>query len=204
MQAPLLKVSGLHHQHIGPVSVSLNPGEMVILSGPSGAGKSLLLRAIADLDPAEGEVKLADRSRASISASDWRRQVGLLPPQSSWWADTVGAHFSPAQVRDLAIYGPVLGFPPDVGQWPPARLSSGECQRLAFLRLLAIRPRVLLLDEPTANLDAHHTLVVEALVRRYLDERLAAALWVTHDAMQIHRLAGRRLLMDDGRLRETP
>ncbi len=82
------------------------------------------------------------------------------------------------------------------------RLSSGERQRLAMVRALALKPRVLLLDEPTANLDAAATTAVEALIVAALREGTAVVL-ASHDREQVARLAGRELAFRDGALTEA-
>lgn len=89
-----LTLSQLQARVLAPVDLQINAGELVFISGPSGSGKSLLLRAIADLDPNQGEVLIDDRPRASIPAPEWRRRVGLLPAESGWWSDRVGDHFT--------------------------------------------------------------------------------------------------------------
>ncbi|HHJ13356.1 MAG TPA: ATP-binding cassette domain-containing protein [Gammaproteobacteria bacterium] len=181
------------------VSLSLEDGEVVALSGASGSGKTRLLRAIADLDVNRGRVELDGRPREDFSPAEWRRRVGLLPAESGWWAPVVGAHFrDPAQVPFEA-----LGLPRAARGWRVERLSSGERQRLALLRLLENRPRVLLLDEPTANLDPSAREQVEALVREQLVKTGAAALWVSHDQAQIERIASRHLCLVEGRLRQV-
>lgn len=76
--------------------------------------------------------------------------------------------------------------------WEVSRLSSGERQRLSLARLLAGYPKVLLLDEPTANLDKANTNRVEELILTYLREQGASALWVSHDPEQRHRMATHR------------
>jgi ABC-type iron transport system FetAB ATPase subunit len=105
----------------------------------------------------------------------------------------VGDHFRD-DVRALLAE---LGFGPGTLDWQVERLSSGERQRLALVRLLENRPRVLLLDEPTANLDLPNTSNVERLVRDYVRQTGAACLWVTHDTQQIERVADERLVMDE-------
>lgn len=174
-------------------------GECVCLSGPSGAGKSLLLRAIADLDPHEGQVWLDGRESREFAPRDWRRQVGLLPAESQWWRERVGDHF--AEVDEARWQA--LGFGPETQDWQVARCSTGERQRLALLRLLANKPRVLLLDEPTAALDPTAVQRVEAMVAAYREEHQAAVLWVSHDPAQMQRVAARQLRIVAGRLEAT-
>ncbi len=193
----LLQAQGLSGAGFGPLDIALESGELVSLSGPSGSGKSRLLRALADLDPYSGELSLAGRAANAWPPTEWRRQVGLLPAESHWWADTVVEHFQGA--ADEAAWA-LLGLSTEALNWSIARLSSGERQRLALLRLLENRPRVLLLDEPTANLDSDNRDALEALVEAYRAESGAALIWVSHDAAQIERLGGLRLRMSGGRL----
>ena len=88
-------------------------------------------------------------------------------------------------------------------EWQVSRLSSGERQRLGLARLLALQPRVLLLDEPTANLDAANTRRVEACLDDYRRGHQAAVLWVSHDPDQRGRVASRELLLEQNRLIEA-
>ena len=197
--APLLTVRGLTRPGLEPASFDIAAGECLALSGPSGAGKSLLLRAIADLDPNDGELSLERQSRDAMPAPAWRRLVAYLPAESGWWAETVGAHFADWPAARPLIEA--LGLPPDCRDWPVARLSTGERQRLALARALAPEPRVLLLDEPTSALDPETRDEAEALIGAHLAAG-GGVLWVTHDAAQAARVAQRYLTMQTGRVVE--
>jgi putative ABC transport system ATP-binding protein len=196
----VLRVRGLRRPGLEPVSLDLAGGECVAVQGASGSGKTLLLRALADLDPNEGQARLDGEPREAVPAPCWRRCVAYLPAEAGWWAETVGAHFR--DWRAAAALVERLGLPAACADWPVARLSTGERQRLALARALELGPRVLLLDEPTSGLDPASAAAVEALVA----ERLAGGagvLWVTHDERQARRVARRRLLVEAGRVREA-
>lgn len=184
-----LNVIDLRTHERGPYSLCIAPGECVSLRGNSGSGKSLLLRAIADLDPHEGQVLLDDMPVTQFTAPQWRKQVALLPAESQWWQDEVGAHFSTEECPWLEP----LGFGAETMHWQVSRLSSGEKQRLALARILMNKPRVLLLDEPTASLDADNVITVEKLIEKYRCDTGAAVLWVSHDAQQATRVGNRHL-----------
>lgn len=198
----LLEVIDLETAQLGPLSLRLVAGELVQVTGASGSGKSLLLRALADLDPSRGRVRLADRDRDGIAPGDWRRQVAYVPAETAWWAPRVDANFPPGwRPRDARAWLACFALPDDALGWEIERLSSGERQRLGLLRALLNRPRVLLLDEPTANLDLDNTRRIEDAVRRYLAEHGAGAIWVSHDRLLQDRLGGPVLEIRDGRLR---
>jgi ABC-type multidrug transport system ATPase subunit len=197
----VLTVNRLSRPGIEPVDLNVSAGECVAISGPSGAGKSLLLRAIADLDPNQGEVRLKGTAREAVPAPEWRRQVVYVSPESGWWTADVGGHFAdPGGAAELLGE---LALPPDALSWPVARLSTGERQRLALARALEQKPPALLLDEPTSGLDPEATSRVEDLLRRRLAQGVVIVL-VTHDPEQAKRLAGRQLRMEHGRLRLDP
>ena len=194
----MLIVNGLTTKAGGPVGFALHDGEIVAVRGPSGSGKSLMLRAIADLDPAEGEVTLDGTPRARIPAPEWRRRVAFVPAESGWWDDRVGAHFPDRGGPELIE---ALGLDPAALDWEVRRLSTGERHRLAIARALALEPKVWLFDEPTAALDAEAASRVEAVIAQGRD-RGAAILLVTHDDAQAARLADRVLRIEGGRLAE--
>jgi ABC-type iron transport system FetAB ATPase subunit len=185
-QSPLLE----------PIELHIPAGRCTTLSGPSGSGKSRLLRALADLDPHQGEAWLDDHEMATFSGPAWRSQVGLLPAESAWWHERVGDHFSHINSGLMTL----LGLSPEAMQWEISRLSSGERQRLALLRLLGNEPRVLLLDEPTANLDQKNIDRVEALIADWRQQHQTAVFWVSHDPDQQQRVAEQSWRIADGRL----
>ena len=198
----MLSVHGLRTKAGGPVDFAFRGGEIIAVRGPSGSGKSLMLRAIADLDPAEGEISLNGTKRARIPAPEWRRRVAFVPAESGWWDDRVGAHFpaggGPEGSRVTALIE-ALGLDPAALDWEVRRLSTGERHRLAIARALVLDPGVWLFDEPTAALDAEAARRVEAVIMQGR-ERGAAILLVTHDDAQAARLADRTLTMAAGRL----
>jgi putative ABC transport system ATP-binding protein len=196
---PMLQVRDLRTNILKPASFSLSAGECIAVRGPSGAGKTLLLRAIADLDPNEGLVTLNGRDRSTIAGPEWRRLVGYVPAEPGWWADTVGEHFG--EWTAALAFVTDLGFPEETKAWPITRLSTGERLRLALIRALMVRPKVLLLDEPTAALDAASVAAVESLIGTQIRVGLAV-LWVTHDAQQAKRVAHRLLVLGGGQIRE--
>lgn len=175
-----------------PVSFSLDAGQVLTLFGASGSGKSQMLRALADLSPHEGEIFLEGVNQTALRPEQWRKRVGYVPAESGWWADLVSEHFS---TPPKAEWLEALSLPPALLEAQVERLSSGERQRLAVLRALSIEPRVLLLDEPTANLDERNARALTQLVLEYIQSHQAAAVWVSHSGEERLRLGERSLEM---------
>jgi ABC-type iron transport system FetAB ATPase subunit len=204
-----LVIEGLQTRNGGPFSFSVERGECVTLYGPSGCGKTLLLRAIADLDPAEGTVLLDGESRAGMTAPQWRKKVGWLAAESAWWFDRVGEHFPmvgkvngdfPDVWKKRIQFLEQLGFGEEVLGWRIERMSTGEKQRLALFRLLLNEPQVLLLDEPTAALDPTNVFVMEKVIGEFRRSTGAAVVWVSHDPEQVQRVADHSLKFNGSRL----
>ncbi|VAX05578.1 YbbL ABC transporter ATP-binding protein [hydrothermal vent metagenome] len=193
----MLSIRNLQILQLAHINLEIEPGQCITISGPSGCGKTKLLRAIADLDHHQGDIRLNGVPQREIPAPQWRRQVGFLPAESAWWMEFVGDHFhnpSPCLLE-------TLGFTTDWLSREVSRLSTGERQRLALLRLLENRPTVLLLDEPTANLDNDNTQRVEQLINDYRKQQIAV-IWVTHNPSQ-HQMGGRYYHFQDGELRQS-
>lgn len=196
-----LDVSGLSRAGLATATFSVDAGTALAITGPSGSGKTLLLRALADLDPSDGDISLNGTPRADFAAPGWRRRVVYLASESGWWSERVGDHF-----HDPAAAAPIVAallLPADAFDWPVARLSTGERQRLALARAVALAPDVLLLDEPTSGLDGQSAAAAETLLRGEL-ARGAAIVLVTHDLAQAGRLATSHRTMLAGTLSSAP
>ena len=190
---PKLEIKGLSFLDYGPFELCLEPGEVFGIRGESGSGKTLFLKAVADLIESSGQVFLDGVSRERHSGPDWRRQVMLVPSEAQWWHETVGEHFT---VEANAVEWARYGLREEVASWSVSQLSSGEKQRLCLARAVTRKPGVLLLDEPTANLDRDNALRMEGLVLQYLKERERTAIWVSHSEDQLRRVATRRAVME--------
>ena len=181
-------------------TLAVGAGEIATLRGRSGSGKTLLLRALADLDPHEGSVWLDGVEQAELPAVTWRRRVRYVAAEAAFWSERVGDHLSSS--REVARNALELGIPAECMDWSIARLSTGEKQRLGFLRAIEDHPEVLLLDEPTAALDEASERALEGIIER-LRRDGAAILLVTHSGRQESRLGRRRYVIEAGRLREA-
>ncbi|HIJ21321.1 MAG: ATP-binding cassette domain-containing protein [Gammaproteobacteria bacterium] len=199
MQA--LTVKQLVTFHLGPIELSVAEGETASIYGPSGSGKTLLLRAIADLDPHQGEVWLKGQKQCDTPPNQWRKAVAYCAAESQWWGDLVTHHFpSEHDPAHLSLWFEMGGFTSDVLNWSVDRLSSGEKQRLSIIRQLVRQPEVLLLDEPTANLDPDNGQRIEEMIAHYQLHQRATVIWVSHNQLQLNRVSHHIFRMDNGQL----
>ncbi|MER5866074.1 ABC transporter ATP-binding protein [Kitasatospora sp. NPDC002040] len=190
------------------------PGEVIALLGPNGAGKSTALRALAGLLPlTAGHLRLdgttLEDPGTGVHTPAEARPVGvvfqdyLLFPHLSA-LDNVA--FGP-RCRGLGKRASREAARPwlermgltEHAQARPGALSGGQAQRVALARALAVHPRLLLLDEPLAALDARTRLDVRSQLRRHLREFEAVAVLVTHDPLDAMVLADRLVVIEDGR-----
>jgi phosphate-transporting ATPase len=182
------------HPWIEDLDLVLEPGEIVLLRAPSGSGKTLLLRTIADLDPADGgEVLLQGRHRASFSPAAWRSRVLYLHQVAVRLPGSLLDNLR--RIAELQAHaGRELSLPPDVPDpaAPVERLSGGEMQRFALRRALALDPAVLLLDEATSALDSAAARQAERAVADWAAGG-RAVLWATHDASVGPRVGAREV-----------
>lgn len=200
---PHLKLNNFSCHNLKPINLELRHNETISVSGESGAGKSLLLRAIADLIPHKGNCFLNAQNSNDIIANEWRTQVSYFAAESQWWFDTIGEHFKQPLNSITESYLKSIGFDLDVLNWDVMRCSTGERQRLAIIRLLVNEPSVLLLDEPTANLDAENTRQVETIFQRYQQQTQCSIIWVSHNTEQKGRVSQRQFEIKNSELIEV-
>jgi len=199
------------------IDLQLAPGEIVALVGPSGSGKSTLLHTAGLLEKADGgDIIIEGQSCASLNdtARTQIRRVILgfvyqfhhLLPEFSAEENIIlpqlirGTSMSEARTRAQYLLKDVGLL--DRASHRPARLSGGEQQRVAIVRALANRPKILLADEPTGNLDEHTAAsVFEKLIQIVRKENLAALI-ATHNLDLAYRM-DRVLTLHEGHLQET-
>lgn len=197
------------------LELEIGPGEVVALLGPNGAGKSTALRALAGLlQISSGRITIGAQTVAdaasSINRAPHERPIGVV------FQDYL--LFPHLTVLDNVAFGPLVrgmdrqearrqaalllervGIA-NLGKSKPQAISGGQAQRVALARALATNPRLLLLDEPLAALDAKTHLLVRAEVRRHLADFSGATLLVTHDPIDASVLADRLIVIEGGRV----
>jgi sulfonate transport system ATP-binding protein len=176
-------IRGLHLQ--------IDRGEFVALIGESGCGKTTLLRAIAGLDPVTSG-RIVTAGRPAIVFQEHR----LLPWDTLWRNVALGLPGPNARAQAEAALREV-GLGDRLDDWPRA-LSGGQAQRVALARALVEQPRLLLLDEPFAALDALTRLRMHALVKTLVARHQPGVLLVTHDVDEAIALADRAIVMRNG------
>lgn len=222
MTAGLLEMEGLTKRFgevvaLDEVDLKVPAGMITALVGPSGAGKTTLLK-IADLlmEPDSGALRIFGRTvRADTNDSlNTRRQMGMVRQQPVVFSSSVignvamGLRFRGVAEAEIEQRVEQALKIVELGQhrhrFAP-RLSGGQAQRVAFARAVVVEPRVLLLDEFTANLDPRNVAILERAVTAYIAKRPTerGALVVTHNLFQAQRLSHKVAVMVEGRIVEA-
>ncbi|MBL3569518.1 ABC transporter ATP-binding protein [Rhodovulum sp. BSW8] len=198
---------------LGGVSLAVGAGEFVAILGPSGCGKTTLLRLLAGFErPDRGSIRMGGRlvSGPGVHLPPEGRGVGVVFQTYALWphmsvAGNVayglkvgGMGRAPREARTQAVLETVgLG---EMAARRPADLSGGQRQRVALARCLAMEARVVLLDEPLANLDVHLRDTLEAEFADFHRRSGATMVYVTHDQAEALALADRVAVMEAGRI----
>ena len=192
-------------------SFQIRPGEILALIGPSGAGKSTLLRLLNFLErPSQGRLNFEGQPVADDISIEKRRRVTTVFQRPVLLKRSVvanlkfgvalrGKHLKPEQKNEWLVK---LGLA-ELEHQSAAKLSAGEAQRVTLARALLTKPDVLLLDEPTANLDPYNVGLIEKIVQEDNQTRQTTVVIVTHNVFQARRLAHRTALLLDGVLIEV-
>ncbi len=215
-----VEVRGLSKEYSGrlvlkDVTFDVHEGEFFVLLGPNGSGKTTLLR-ILDLleEPTAGKVffegEEVDYSKDRVTL---RRKIGMVFQQTVLFDMSVFDNVAyPLKIRgDLPkadIERKVARVLEDVELRGLERknalaLSGGEAQRVALAQALVAEPKLLLLDEPTANLDPKNVNIVEGILSRLNREKRTTIIMTTHNMFQAERLARRVALLNEGEIRAT-
>lgn len=176
------------------LDLRIRPGEFVALLGASGSGKTTLLRILAGLDaPDSGEAWVPEQRTVVF------QEPRLVYSRRVWRNVVVGLNGREASRERAVAALTEVNLAARADAWP-ATLSGGEAQRVALARALVREPRLLLLDEPFAALDALTRLKMQRLIRDLCEAHGPATLLVTHDVEEAILLADRILVLRDGRI----
>ena len=204
--APYIEVNNLNltiggNQLLHDISVtSFNPGVTMVM-GPNGAGKSLFLRCLHGLlIPTNGSIRLLNKPHEATAASQsmvFQKAVLLRRNVSKNLEFAAPNGTPPTEITELLAKVHLNGK-----ELQPARLlSGGEQQRLALARSLLTKPRLLLLDEPTASLDPASVLIIERLISEATEQGVKC-IFISHDLGQAKRLGADIIFLHQGRLAE--
>lgn len=196
-------------------SFTIPEGEFWALLGPSGCGKTTILRMAAGFETVSGgSITIGDETVSSpaLHVPPERRQIGIVFQSYALWphmsvADNVGYALSVARVPAAERAQRIRDALASVGLAEyharrPAELSGGQQQRVALARCLVMKPRVMLFDEPLANLDVHLRASMEEEFLRLHKALGTTVLYITHDQAEAMAMADRIVVMDKGHIRQ--
>jgi iron complex transport system ATP-binding protein len=215
----MLEVSDIRFSYAGPVlkglTFALREGELLALLGPNGAGKSTLVKLIVGiLRPAGGRLLLEGRDLPAMSRREAARLIGYVAQESSLMFPLTALEYV---LQGRFAQGRLIGFESDEDLREARRvmeltettefaarrvqeLSGGERQRVMLARALVASPRLLVLDEPVANLDIEHQVKMLELVRQLTDGGKMSALVITHELNLAAEFATDVLLLKAGEI----
>lgn len=196
------------------ISMTVPEGEFVVMMGPSGSGKTTLLKTANRLvEPSGGKVFFFGEDSARIEKSALRRQIGYALQSTALFPhmtvakniaavpELLGWSRSEIDERVRELISAIGLDPKEHAERYPSQLSGGQAQRVGIARALAGRPRLLLLDEPFASLDAIiRTKLQDDLLEMHKRHEAPTVLFVTHDPDEAFRLGQRIAILDEGRL----
>lgn len=194
------------------VTCAFPAGKVSAILGPNGSGKTTLIRIIAGLErPGSGSVEYLDSTGALPPCLGLMRRMTLVSQKAVLFNTTLynnvayglrARGISRDAVKARVAEALAAGGLAHLAHVRAGTLSGGEAQRAALVRAWALRPELLLLDEPTASMDPAGVAIAEGLVRKMRDEHGTTVIVVTHNLFQARRLADRTYLLYDGEMVE--
>ena len=197
------------------VDLRAEAGKLLCVLGPNGSGKTTLLRCLlGQLRPAAGTIRLDERDLADYSPKALARRLAYVPQVAlsafdftvrelvlmGRFAHTGLLGLAGERDRAVARQAMIMTETTELASRTLAELSGGEAQRVMIARALAQQPAVMLLDEPTSQLDIRNQLLIYTMMRRLAHEWPMAVVCVSHDVNLAARFADRFVLMHDGRV----
>lgn len=213
-----IKKSYGNEMAVQDVDLTVNPGDFLTILGPSGCGKTTLLRSIAGLEePDEGEIQFGDRivfsRKQGVFIPPEKRNVGFIFQSYALWP-----HMTVEQNVTLALKEKKLSSAEVESRLKkslemvqletyrkryPSELSGGQQQRVAVSRLIALKSKILLMDEPLSNLDAKLRTEMRAELKRLHRELKATTVYVTHDQTEALTLSDIVVVMNKGLVQQS-
>ncbi len=212
MDKTILRAENINHSYrpdrpiLQEINLTLNQGEAIAIQGPSGVGKTTLLEILGTMrSPSSGQVKImgenvyaGDRRQQALIRGNWLGfvfQEALLLPDLTIWencrlaVDLAGRHWSSKQIyaRFEELIS-LLGLNPERRADYPAQFSTGERQRIAIVRALIHKPRLLIADEPTGNLDHRASSQLIDLLTPLVQQQQVGMIIATHDPVMANSI----------------
>lgn len=190
-------------------SLEIESGKIYGIVGPNGAGKSTLVRILAGLDKEfEGEVFYSDEKYSLVRFDEVRQSVSMLHQKPYVFNMTVKQNIELGiklnRRENDELVNKVIGILSlnDIKDKNALKTSGGESQRTALGRLLVLEPKLLILDEPTANVDPENTRTIEKAVSEMRNDKNRTIIIVTHNVFQALRLCDSVIYMEKGKIDE--
>ncbi|AJA49274.1 putative iron export ATP-binding protein FetA [Clostridium pasteurianum DSM 525 = ATCC 6013] len=190
------------------ISLNINSGDFISIVGASGSGKSTFLKLCAHLiSPTEGNMIYRNKSYVEYSPIDWRKSIGYCFQNPCLFGDTVIENLNfPYLIRNIMMDSSrvtkllsLFKLKKSYLNEKVKNLSGGEKQRIALIRSILFKPKILLLDEVTSALDVDNTLIVENVIKA-LNREGITILWITHNPEQSKKYSNKIIVMENGQI----
>lgn len=213
MENILFDITGLTHFYKGQKaldipSLKIEKGRIYSITGPNGAGKTTLLQILASLlSPTSGLLIYDGKKMSGIDANRLRREVTLVHQNPYLFSTSVESNVAyglnvrgmgKEELQDRVAEGLKAVGLSGMEKRSPKDLSGGEAQRVALARAFVLRPKALLLDEPSTHVDARHIKALEGVIKEFCLQYGSTVILTTHNLLQATQLSDSLITMRDG------